>query len=129
VPSATIGRVLAARWDTGAELGGGWRRTLRRRTSSTGATDLAMTEPITLDVWGSQGPVDDRSRAVAPRLSVAGSVSIDRLSADVRLSAEQVRALGVGEWEYRLTVTDPATNAPEVLCRGYFLVSGSVDQT
>lgn len=119
--------MLAARFDTGAELGGGWWRTLRRRSGTSPVVDLAMAEPIEIRVWGHEGAVDDRNRPLAPRLVVPGVVSTDRLSATLRLSAEQVTALGVGDWEFAIVVGDQTSGEPEVLSRGYFHVSGSVN--
>ena len=116
----------AARWDTGAELGGGWRRTLRRRTSSTEPIDLAIGEPVTVRVWDEAGALDVHDQPRVPQVEVVGTVSTDRMLATLILTTNHIATIGVGEWEYAITITDPVSGQPEVLIRGYFHVSGSV---
>lgn len=101
-----------------AESGGVWSVTLKRLAAG---TPLPLAAPCTLDLWATGAD----PATVAPVKTVAGVLAGDSKSVRFALDAAEVTALGIGEHEHRIKITDP-TAGTLVLIRGWFTVRGRV---
>ncbi len=108
----------ASRWDTDAEIGGGWRIVLRRQVGDVFA-QLAQPTRLDLRAPGADPETD------APAKTVVAVLATDKLSGTLELSEAEVRELGRGAHELAVTVTD-ADAQTRVLMRGQFTVRASV---
>ena len=110
----------AASWDADAEIGGEWTTVAQRiAVTPAGKVALPLAEPCTLDLW----PQGVDSAAAAPVLSVPGVLAGSGQWARFTISAAQLGQLGVGTFEQRLVLGDPA-DGPIVMARGWFTVRG-----
>ncbi len=107
----------ASKWDTDAEIGGGWRVVLRRLAQGQA---IVLAQPTRLDLWA-RG-LDPAT--ATPTKTVTAVLATDSLSATLELSAAEITTLGRGKFEHRVTVTDDG-NHTAVLMRGVFHVRGA----
>lgn len=111
----------AEEYHADAELGGPWSAVVQRLADN-GGTPLPLAAPCKLDLWAAGAdPV-----TAAPALTVNAVIAASTKSARFTISAAQLTALGVGRFEQRLTIGDPAVG-PQVMARGWFVIRGRVD--
>ena len=106
----------AAKWNTECERGGVWLRRVRRRSTD---GNLVLAAPCRLLITRADGTIAH---------DLTGAVSGDGLTLELRLSETQTQALDPGQYEHKLTVTDPEIGGLVVLARGYFTVYDSAEQ-
>jgi hypothetical protein len=111
--------VVAARWDIEWERGAGWWVRLGRRTRT--GDVLALAEPCGLEVR----QVDAPSTAPA-LLAVSGVLDEAGDYFDLTVTREQVEALPLSRYEYRIPVVDAVRSLPILLLRGLVAISDNV---
>ena len=113
----------AAEWDADAEIGGAWSTVAQRvAVTPAGPVALPLAGPCTLALW--RKGLD--SATANPTLSVTGVLATGLQWVRFTVSAAQLADIGIGTYEHRLTLGDPAVG-PIVMARGWFVVRGRVD--